>query len=207
MRHAESVNNMRQRKAAIPGVFTRVPDPPLTPRGREQAEAAARRVGPLLAPHPAAVEIYTSDMTRAIETALHLARGLRREIPGMRVCVVPLPFFNEMGSDTVVQEPDQSRFAATARECGAVLDTSLWRSSWKESREVAGEYEACLPLFLGRVLPWLRRRCAESGRVPLLIGHGQYMRTMLGVWRRFGNTDLLRCRFSGSRVGLVEIVR
>lgn len=212
MRHAESVNNMRQREALFPGAFARVPDPPLTALGERQAQAAAARViapqlRPPSGPAPATVEIFTSDMSRAIQTALHVAKGLAAELPSTRVCVVPVPFFSEMGSDTVVREPTAHRFAAAAAECGAHLDASLWREAWGESRALAGDYAACLPLFLSRVMPWIEERCRRRRvRCPIVVGHGQFMRNMLGVWKRFRNAEAARCRFEGGRVSFVDRV-
>ena len=205
MRHAESVNNRSQREALLPGLFSRVPDPPLTPRGKQQAQEAAARLRPLVG--ETAIEVFTSDMTRTIETAMHLAKGLGAA-SSTRVCVVPVPFFSEMGTDTVVEEPLQARFAETARECGACLDGSLWRGAWDDSQRLAGDYEACLPRFLAGVMPWIvercRRRRRNKGALPVVIGHGQYMRQMLGVWRRFHNAEAVRCRCRGD--GGIEIV-
>lgn len=212
MRHAESVNNMRQHDAPFPGVFTRVPDPVLTDKGKQQAEVAAEMLARIegMNSHLATLEIFTSDMNRTIETAMFVAKGLRRGMPATRVCVVPLPFFNEMGSDTVVSEPYWGRFSDIERECGAVLDGSLWRSSWGESREFAGNYEVCISRFLLIVLPWLEERCRRQSKLgktksgpPIIVGHGQYMRHMLNVWKRFHNTEAVYCRF---RRGVVEII-
>ena len=214
MRHAESVNNRLRRDALIPGIYQRIPDPPLTPHGREQATIAAANLCAFIVNNkaqvpPASVEIFTSDMVRTIETAMYVAKGLRYELPSTRVCVVPLPFFNEMGSETVVSEPLGCRFAGTARECGAFLDGSLWRSSWGESQAMAGDYEACLFRFLSVVMPWVKERCRRNshGILPVLVGHGQYMRHMLNIWKRFQNAEAIRCRFRSGKIEFVDFIR
>lgn len=211
MRHAESVNNVRQRNAIIPGIFTRIDDPPITLQGQRQAQAAASRIHPFIngSPPPTTLEIFTSDMARTIETAMHVAKGLSEEMPTTRVCIVPLPFFNEMGSHTTVSEPIQERFSDTAHACGACLDGSLWRSSWQESQNLAGDYEACITRFISIVMPWVQQRqCRQRYRtLPIIVGHGQYMRHMLKTWKRFQNADLVRCRFKGGRIEFIEYIR
>lgn len=214
MRHGESVNNMRQSLTCIPGGYTRLPDAPLTRRGKVQAERAAGRAAAEMGlgaadPPPSSLDIYTSDMTRAIQTGFYLAKGLREQgvVPrSTLVCVVPVPFFSEVGSDTTVSVPSRARYREEEETCGARLDPSLWQpSTWADSQRCAGDYELCQSRFVEVVLPKLRARGATAACKTLIVGHGQYLMRILGRWRNLKNTQVVHCRVDeGGRFGEEE---
>lgn len=80
IRHAESVNQVLERTPHYNE--QRLPDPPLSDLGRQQAEALAKWA----ASEPIFGEVthlYSSLMTRAIQTAAPLAKALELDIHGL----------------------------------------------------------------------------------------------------------------------------
>lgn len=196
IRHGESINNYRQSKSWCG--YERIPDAPLTRLGRRQAEESAARVlraichdGKSISNN--SIEIYTSDMTRAIETGMYIAKGLKTLLlpRQIEVCIVPLPFCNEIGARNV-ETPSLDRFKKTMDATGCHLDASHFAAYWDESQTLVGNFASSHARFRELVLPWLKRRHVDTGTcLPLLVNHGLVMRRVVGTLKYFRNTDIV----------------
>lgn len=107
LRHAEAENNVRQTMA--PSL-----DSPLTPRGRDQAAAAAEQLR-----HRSAVRVYCSTAARALETATIVAGPAGLD-------VVPLADLNEVEIGPEADPADErTRAAAVVALRSWIVDQDL----------------------------------------------------------------------------------
>ena len=207
VRHGQSLNNFNCQHSLWGAHHS---DPPLTQIGRSQSLAMGRLLSTQRGrgTDPLGQEIdlrhcrtiYTSDMRRAVETGVCVSQGW-----GGGRSVTPVPFFSEMsnwggylGSDTSVTPPTQGQYkeqVAQLQRVGGSLDVDAgWdAATWRESQRCAGDYDACHKGFVTRVLPWLQRRHRhdKEGGAVVVVGHGRYLRWLLGIWARLKNTAVV----------------
>lgn len=165
-RHAESEWNARFSRTRIdPGL----PDPPLTPRGREQARELARRVAA-----EGVRRILASPYRRAIETALVVADAL-----GVPVEVDPLV------RERFAFSCDVGTPASRLRRLFPDLDLDHLPEIWWSTRVESDEAVAL------RVHALRRRLAADSAPRPLLVvSHWGLLRALTG--ERLDNAQILR---------------
>ncbi len=165
-RHAESEWNARFSTSRIdPGL----PDPPLTARGREQAQLLARRLAA-----EGVVRLITSPYRRALETALIVAQEL-----GVPLEVEPL--VRERFAFTCDIGTPASRLR---REFPRLPLDHLPEYWWSPRVESDGTVRA-------RIRQLCRRLAADSGPRPLaVISHWGFLRVLTG--RPLDNAELVR---------------
>jgi broad specificity phosphatase PhoE len=155
LRHAEAENNVRQTMA--PSL-----DSPLTPRGRDQAAAAAEQLR-----HRSAVRVYCSTATRAIETATIIAGP-----PGLDV--IPLAALDEVEIGPEADPRDESTHAASAEALRSwIVDQNL------EVPFVGGETGASV---VRRTAGALRAIVSDHpGETVIVVGHVASLTAALSV--------------------------
>src|SRR5262249_2411343 len=150
----------------------RVPDPPLTEVGREQA---VRVAAALKAADIGAAALYASPMRRAIETAHALSSALQ----------LPPPILSDLSEtsgrrdgvgmcrDEILQEwPD------------CVLDVGITEQGWWTPCDLE-EAEDLVYARAARSLSALRERHQEAGETIVIVTHGAFgsalLSTLLGM--------------------------
>jgi 2,3-bisphosphoglycerate-dependent phosphoglycerate mutase len=186
IRHAQSENN-----AFYAGLGTfgrRVPDPPLTPAGHQQAEHLARR---LVQPVPSIAtgneqaadfgltHLYCSLMVRAIVTASYVAEAL--DLP-----LVAWPEIHEVGGvydydkagdgEEKIGQPGNSRAFFATHYPHLLLPKSLGESGWWNRPAETREEMAGRAREFWNVL--LERHGASEDRVAL-ITHGGFFQGLM----------------------------
>ena len=180
IRHGESVWNGERR---IQGNQ----DPPLSPRGRRQAELLARRLGADL---PRAAAVYTSPLRRAAETAetVRAATGLP---------VFPEPGLREMclGKWEGMTVPEiQAAFPGTYE---------AWLADPLAHPAPGGER---LEAFARRVTDAFERvRAAQPGNDVILVSHGGPIKALLCHVLGLEFRLLFRIKQDNTAVSLVEV--
>ena len=158
IRHGQSANNAG---------FPRVPDPPLTKLGAEQARHAALA----LAEVPPLAALYASPMRRAIETAnllsetLHLAPHL-------------LPDLCEAGG--LRELPGMCRSEILQEWPTVQMDTSITDSGWWNAAPEDTD-EALVYARAHRALNLLRQRHEAEEEDIAIVTHGTFGSAMLSV--------------------------
>jgi broad specificity phosphatase PhoE len=146
VRHGESEGNAAR-------IFTGQSDSPLTPRGREQAEAVAEELAKVKFDR-----IVSSDLSRTRDTALAIAK--RHRIP---VEVVPALREIDVGERT-----------------GKDFDETAGMPGWTDDGFVAWPGGETLDQVLARTLGAIDRLTRESpGKTILVVGHGGVNRILL----------------------------
>jgi phosphoserine phosphatase len=180
IRHGESMWNGARR---IQGNQ----DPPLSPRGRRQAELLSRRLGVHL---PRAAAVYASPLRRAAETAeaVRAATGLP---------VFPDPDLREMclGSWEGMTVPEiQAAFPGTYEG---------WLADPLAHPAPGGEH---LKAFARRVMEAFERmRGAHPGRDLILVSHGGPIKALLCHVLGLEIQSLFRIKQDNTGVSLVEV--
>ena len=180
IRHGESMWNGERR---IQGNQ----DPPLSPRGRRQAELLARRLGVHL---PRAAAVYASPLRRAVETAeaVRAATGLP---------VFPEPDLREMclGKWEGMTVPEiQAAFPGTYEG---------WLADPLAHPAPGGEH---LAAFARRVTDAFERmRVAHPGRDLMLASHGGPIKALLCHVLGLEVRSLFRIKQDNTAVSLVEV--
>jgi broad specificity phosphatase PhoE len=162
-------------------------DPPLSPRGRRQAELLARRLRVYL---PRAAAVYTSPLRRAAETAetVRAATGLP---------VLPDPGLREMclGNWEGMTVPEiQTAFPGTYE---------AWLADPLMHPAPGGEH---LEAFAGRVTDAFERvRAAQPGNDVILVSHGGPIKALLCHVLGLEIRWLFRIKQDNTAVSLVEV--
>jgi 2,3-bisphosphoglycerate-dependent phosphoglycerate mutase len=163
LRHGQSTNNAHQ---------PRVPDPPLTDLGREQADRAAAA---LRAEEPALAALYVSPMRRALETALRLVEGLR-----LSPCIEP--DVCEMGG--LMTCPGLTRAELLRDFPTFQLPERVTEQGWWTPTEVE-EAETAVYARAAQVAATLRERHAATEEAIAVVTHGTFgsalMSALLGL--------------------------
>jgi broad specificity phosphatase PhoE len=181
VRHGESEGNA--------GCVFSGPEPHLTERGRRQARYAARRAA--LRPYQA---LYTSPMSRALETACALAETTRLQ-PQVLVDLCEqrsLPDFRGF-----------ARSELAARYPSVTLPDDCTEEGWWPA---ALEDEAILLDRAARMAAALRARHEQSGDRVLLVTHGWFGSALLSVLLGIGPCGYMRfwqhnCAFTRADIG------
>lgn len=180
IRHGESMWNGERR---IQGNQ----DPPLSPRGRRQAEMLARRLGGHL---PQAVAVYSSPLRRAAETAaaVRAATGL--------------PVFLDAG----LREMCLGKWEGmTVPEIQAAFPGTYegWLADPLAHPAPGGER---LETFARRVTEAFERvRAAQPGRDAILVSHGGPIKALLCHVLGLEIRSLFRIKQDNTAVSLIEV--
>ena len=166
-------------------------DAPLTLAGRHQAT----KIGELLSEYSSKLDLYDrqifcSDMARAIGTAGYMTIGWRRGSTQSPRSVIPLPFFAEMSASGNCTNQCTEEHLRDAWHCN--VDPASWDDdTWKRSHECAGDFKTSAEQWHADVIPWLHTRVHShaTGKVPVVVCHGRYIRQLLGMWSRLVNTQ------------------
>ena len=202
VRHGESLNNVLQ--SVYPflklgwcwegGLYRAHPHPdaPLTMAGVQQARSAGEFVFSGLNVFSDAV--FCSEMTRAIETAAHAGgvAGVKR--------VAVVPYFSEISSKVGrrVRPPLSSRHEEALRGSATSLDGTLFPPEvWRRSASCAGDFRSSSALFQEQSLPRIKE--IVGARVAVVVGHGRFLRCLLGLWTRIPNTGVIRADYDFER--------
>jgi broad specificity phosphatase PhoE len=167
IRHAESIWNAA-------GRWQGHGDPPLSARGREQAEALSRDLA-----ESGVILVVTSDLTRAVETGAPLARAL----------AVPAP------SCPALRELDVGRWTGKTRAQIAASDPDAlarFESGAQDAPAGGGETRALLARRAREALADLMRRDIDD---PIaVVTHLGVIRALAG--RELGHAEWIRMRSS-----------
>jgi len=190
IRHAESVNNARQSQSCFQ-TYKRHPDAPLTSRGKQQAFDVADRIHKALF-HAGKVspsttfDIYTSEMTRSIETGIYICQRLKIIEPKITFCVVPLPFCHEIGSQGVIAPTSESYKNEYCH-----FDNGVFSDCRQQSESIQGEFDQSYHLFKTVATPRILKR--NKTNTPIFIFHGNYMRKIFSMFTYYKNTEMVEC--------------
>lgn len=193
IRHGQSGNNLLWEQTG--GVAGRHPDAALTPLGHEQAARLQAAVAAGTLPWQP-THLYTSLMTRAVETAAPLAEVLDLDLighPDLFECGAPYDVHDD---GTRSHHPGSGRAALQALSERLILPDTAGPDGWW-----AGPYEAEENAWSGRaaqVIADLRTSHAEND-VVVLVTHGYFtqflIRSILGIaeitgWFAIKNTAI-----------------
>lgn len=195
VRHGMSYNNyMKQtsclgfhRSASHIGwtMYKRHCDAPLTLPGRHQA----RTIGNVLASDVSGIyrkAIFSSQMERAIETALELNAGLRKVDKTYKNTIVPVPFFQEVTANLCISQPSEQRFKVHTDRTRTRVKNSFDATIWKKSTDSSG-FDSLQSNFKKITLPWIKRQVGHKWAV--LVGHGKHIRMMLNLICKISNAE------------------
>lgn len=180
IRHGHSVNNYL--RAARPHEYEEIRhyDAPLTMLGRIQSKLLGREVC------RGVKVIYTSDMSRAIETAIYMDQ---------RVEIIPIPYFAEIGHVAPTFNKDFKHNVYTDKwfnSNNTLNIVNAWSDDiWAHSNSIAGDYDKCSSFFRSVVLKWIinRHSSGDLGGI-VIIGHGKFLRYLCDTFLRLENTGL-----------------
>lgn len=200
IRHAESINNARQKQSCFQ-TYKRHPNAPLTSRGKQQAFDVAEQLHKALfveneAPTTTTFDIYTSEMTRSIETGIHICQRLKKLEPKITFCIVPLPFCHEIGSQGITA-PKSESYNDTDEDCH--FDNGLFSDCRQKSELNQGDFDKSYHLFKSIVVPRIINR--NKSNTLIFIFHGNYMRKIFSVFRYYKNTEMVECELMPDNIG------
>ena len=186
IRHGESTNNYYRERSLVP-CYRRDTDSPLSTAGRIQCQClgAVLDGAPLIDLHT----VYASEMQRAVHSGLALIDTTRCQGDGPSLQIVP--FFSEIRACSIAP-PEDTKICYSDH----IRDLEWPEAVWRHSETHLGRYRSSSQRFRTQVLPWIWSRRRDNTRHIPVVGHGSYLRRLLGLARKLSNTEVVLATYN-----------